>query len=212
MTCVDLAAYAPRVSGRVEAELRARGWRTLLQPNSRPCRPSEGMRWALDNGAWYAHQRNEPWDEDAFLAMLEQHADGADWVVAPDIVAGGVASLERSASWLPGLLARGLQVLIAVQDGMTVADVDRLLGARVGLFVGGSTEWKLATLGAWGELARRRSCWLHVGRVNSARRIRLCKDARATSFDGSSPVQFPSTLAKLDHERKQPSLWGGLWV
>ena len=51
------------------------------------------------------------------------------------------------------------------------------LGARVGIFVGGSTPFKLETMPAWGELAREIGCWLHVGRVNSGRRIRDCHAA-----------------------------------
>jgi len=203
----ELIAYAPRVSGRVEDRLRFCGWRTLLQPNSRPCRPSVGMRWALDNGAWFAHQRKEQWDEAAFCRMLDRNAEGADWVIAPDIVAGGKASLDLSISWIPRLAVYGLPVLVAVQDGMIEDDIDQIVGHDVGIFVGGSTEWKLQTMRAWGALAKRRDCWMHVGRVNTARRIRMCQDAGAHSFDGSSPVQFPSTLQKLDFERKQKTLW-----
>jgi hypothetical protein len=204
----ELVAYAPRASGRTEEQLRAFGWRTLLQPNSTPCRPSTGMRWALDNGAWFAHQRNAPWDETAFCKMLDNNAEGADFVIAPDIVAGGTASLDLSVSWLPRLAPYGLPVLIAVQDGMTVNDIQSIVGLNIGIFVGGSTEWKLSTMRTWGALARLRECWLHIGRVNTAKRIRLCIEADAHSFDGSSPVQFPSTLARLDEVRRQMNSWG----
>ena len=42
------------------------------------------------------------------------------------------------------------------------------------------------------------------------RRIRLCQDAGADSFDGTSPVLFPKTLGKLDRERRQGHLFGGM--
>lgn len=204
-----MTPYAPRCSGRTEARLRDLGWRTLLTPTARPCRPSEGMGYALDNGAWYAHSTSTAWDEAGFSALVERWASGADWVVAPDIVCGGAQSLALSDAWIPRLLSACRRVLLAVQDGHTVDDARPRLSERVGLFVGGSTEWKLATLPQWGALAREPCSWLHVGRVNTARRIRACAAVGASSFDGSSPVQFPSTLAKLDNARRQPSMFGG---
>lgn len=51
---------------------------------------------------------------------------------------------------------------------------------------------------AWGVLARRRNCYFHVGRVNSARRIATCSAAGASSFDGTSVTRFAKTLPRLD--------------
>lgn len=204
-----MTPYAPRCSGRTEARLRDLGWRTLLTPTARPCRPSEGMGYALDNGAWYAHATSTPWDEAGFVALIERWGADADWVVAPDIVCGGADSLALSDAWIPRLLCACRRVLLAVQDGHTVEDARPRLSSRVGLFVGGSTAWKLASLPQWGRLAVENSCWLHVGRVNTARRIRACAAVGASSFDGSSPVQFPSTLPALDSARRQPDMFRG---
>lgn len=73
---------------------------------------------------------------------------------------------------------------------MQVADVRPYLGADVGVFVGGSTPWKLSTMALWADLARERGAWCHVARVNTALRIRKCALAGATSFDGSSASRF----------------------
>ncbi|MDG9857934.1 hypothetical protein N5C93_29635 [Pseudomonas nitroreducens] len=81
---------------------------------------------------------------------------------------------------------------------MTPDDVRDLLSPAVGIFLGGSTEWKLQTMEAWGVLARRRNCYFHVGRVNSARRIAMCSAAGASSFDGTSVTRFANTLPRLD--------------
>lgn len=89
-------------------------------------------------------------------------------------------------------------MLIAVQNGMTVDDIRPLVGGRVGIFIGGNTPWKLRTLPEWGALGVERGCWVHVGRVNSMRRIIACSVGRAHSFDGTSVTQFPKTLTKLD--------------
>ena len=59
-----------------------------------------------------------------------------------------------------------------------------------GLFVGGSTEHKLGTMMQWGALAKDVGCWLHVGRVNSAKRIEYCGIAGAQSFDGTGATKY----------------------
>lgn len=162
--------------------------------------------YALDNGAWTAHQRGEPFDVAAFEKALGLLGDGADWVVAPDIVGGGVRSLRLSESWLPRL-EWCRRTLIAVQDGIAPRDISPLLGSRVGIFVGGTTEWKIATMRRWGSLSRERQCYLHVARVNSARRIHLCHDAGAHSFDGSSVTRYAKTLPLLDNAARQGQLF-----
>jgi hypothetical protein len=82
---------------------------------------------------------------------------------------------------------------------------------RIGIFVGGSTAWKLRTLPLWGTLAAEMGCWLHVGRINTARRITLCSLVGATSFDGTSVSRFASTLPLLEHARQQLPLKQG-WL
>lgn len=195
-----MIAYTSRCSGATADALRDAGWRFLLSPGSRPATPYPGMGWALDNGAWSCHTQGTAWDAEAFASLVARVGAGADWIAAPDVVCGGAASLALSLSWLPRLAAH--RVLIPVQDGMTGADLAPVLGPRVGIFVGGSTEWKLSSLGMWGAAARRSGCWLHVARVNTERRIRMCLDVGATSFDGSSPARFRVNLARLDRARR----------
>lgn len=187
------------------AALRKAGWRILLTP-ANPT-PREGLRFAIDNGAWTAYQSGEPFDDAAFSALVERHGTGADFVVVPDIVAGGMESLAFSCTWLPRL--RGLkQLLLPVQDGMTPDVLARVLNLwpQCGIFLGGSTEWKLKTMYGWGMVAAALRRWYHVGRVNSRRRIRLCAEAGATSFDGTSATMYSVTLPRLEAGRIQPSL------
>lgn len=165
---------------------------------------TEGFPYALDNGAWTAFQQGTPFDEGAFLGLLDALGDGADWIVLPDIVAGGLASLDYSLSWLDRVPGHRL---LAVQDGMTAADVRSLLGPAVGLFVGGSTEWKLSTMRQWGALAREVGCYMHVGRVNTRRRIALCAEAGADSFDGTSATRFAVNIPKLTAATNQSTFW-----
>lgn len=193
-----MAAYASRTGTRRNLDaMRAAGWRLLV--SAAGVLRTEGFsRYALDNGAWSAFQQGRPFCEVAFCRAVDRLGEGADWVVLPDIVAGGQASLDFSLRWLERLKGFPRTLLIAVQDGMHPDEVRDYLNPSVGIFLGGSTEWKLQTMEAWGILARRRNCYFHVGRVNSARRIAMCAAANASSFDGTSVTRFANTLPRLD--------------
>lgn len=206
-------AYASRTGTRRNlAALRRAGWRLMVSARG-PLR-SEGFRYALDNGAWTAFQRGEPFDVSAFEKAVKLLGSGADWIVLPDIVMGGLASLRFSLGWLEELVRRpglfGATFLVAVQNGMEPAHLRALIGPRTGIFVGGDTAWKLATMGGWARLAHERGAHCHVGRVNSARRIRVCAAAGVDSFDGSGVSRFAVTVPRLDAARRQPDFEGWL--
>jgi hypothetical protein len=166
---------------------------------------TEGFPYALDNGAWYAFANKLPFDGESFLAAFDKLGQGADFVVLPDIVAGGERSLEFSMNW-SYRLDRSCPQLLAVQDGMTAHMVSPLVGSDRGIFVGGTDEFKETSLPIWSQLARERQCYLHVGRVNTARRVALCNAANADSFDGSSASRYAVTLSLLDNSRRQGDL------
>ena len=204
-----LIAYASRTGTRRNlAALRDAGWRLLV--SAAGCLRNEGFPYALDNGAWSSYQQGRPFDEPAFVRALRKLGAGADWTTLPDIVAGGHASLDLSLRWMRHVLDESNRALLAVQDGMSVEDVRPFIGARVGIFVGGSTKWKLATLNLWTALGREVGCWVHVGRVNTARRISLCSSTGATSFDGTSASRFSKTVPLLDGARRQLALAPGV--
>lgn len=202
---VMLQAYASRTGTRRNLEALGRaGWKLLCEPSqlSRYGAALPPLPYAIDNGAWGCYQREVPFDAISFQTMLDRMGAGADWIVVPDIVAGGHDSLRFSMSWLDRVSRYGLP-LLAMQDGMVPEDVRRFVGPGVGIFLGGTTEWKLETMRSWGSLARRRRAHFHVARVNTARRIRLCQDAGADSFDGTSVSRFAVNLPRLDNERRQ---------
>lgn len=200
-----LDAYAAAVGkGRNFDALSAAGWRLMYQPGD--CR-SHDIGFALDNGAYAAFLRGERLDAGVFSRAVDRVGHRADFIVAPDIVCGGRESLDLSLSWLDQL-AGVAPVLIAVQDGFTDAEIVPYLSARVGVFVGGSTEWKIANMSRWGLLARRAGARCHVGRVNSVRRIRACAAAGVSSFDGSGVSRYSSELPRLDFARRQGDLFG----
>lgn len=185
--------------------LRVAGWRILLTPDNP--RPPERLRFAIDNGAWKFRENPGANDWKAFAKLVDRYGCAADFVILPDIVAGGMASLELSVSWISKL--RMLKsVLLPLQDGMDSTVVGKVLleHPQVGLFLGGSTEYKLLEMYGWGMVAATLNRHYHVGRVNTARRIRLAAEAGAQSFDGTSATMFSCTVPLLDSARNQPSL------
>ena len=188
-------------------EMARCGYRLLTTPEhlSRGVPP---WAYALDNGAWGAHARGEPFDGDRFLRAVDALGPLADWIVVPDLVCGGLESLDLSLSWLPRLRGAGM-LLLPVQDGMEAAHVAELLGPEVGIFVGGSTEWKEATMARWAAFARSRGAYCHVGRVNTQRRLAMVVEAGADSCDGTTATRFAVTAAPLASAACQRPLFGG---
>jgi hypothetical protein len=204
-----IVGYASRTGTRRNlAALQGADWRLLVSAKGEL--RTEGMRYALDNGAWTAYQCGVPFDEHAFEVAIERLGERADWLVLSDIVMGGMASLDYLLKWLDRLRGMPCRMLIAVQNGMQVDDVVSFLSPAVGIFIGGSTEWKEQTAHVWGSVARRRHCYLHVGRVNSARRIRICAAAGANSFDGTSVSRYAKTLPRLDRATRQPDMFASV--
>ena len=201
-----MLCYASRTGTRRNLDaLRSRNWRLLIS-RAGVWRTEGFAQYALDNGAWADFQAGRAFDEGAFERLVEQFGACADWIVLPDIVAGGLDSLRLSTRWLNRCLSLCPLVLLAVQDGMSEADVASIVGPNVGVFLGGSTEWKLANMQRWGEFCAVRRLHYHVARVNTERRFRLAAASGATSIDGSSASRYAVTLPLVDLWSRQPDL------
>lgn len=192
--------YASRTATRINIQAMSdNGWRMLAGPANlgRYRNEEPPLPYAMDNGAWTAFKQGTAFDGEAFARMVDRLQLAADWVVLPDIVAGGMESLELSLSWMPRLEGIACPVLLAVQDGMAPGDVRELLGPNVGIFIGGSTKWKVSTIPLWGALAKEVGCHIHCGRVNSARRIQLCRQHGIHSCDGTSATIYSVNAPRL---------------
>lgn len=148
-----------------------------------------GMPYAADNDAFSG------FDAGRFRVLLDRLAPlhpGPIFVNVPDVVADAAATLERWHEWLPELRARDLPASYVLQDGQETVPVPWDDCAAV--FVGGSTEFKLGPVAAeFVAEAKLRGLWVHVGRVNTARRARYCATIGADSFDGSKFSRFRRT-------------------
>lgn len=192
-------------TGRNLTAARQAGWGILV--SARGVWRDEGFSEIIaDNGQWSERDNPAPFDGDLFQRFLDWLGERARCLVVPDIVCGGLASLDLTLTWLDRLRGHSAILLIAVQDGMTPAMIAPFLSDRVGLFVGGGDPWKEDSLPGWGRLALDAGCYLHVARVNTARRMFLSAAAGAHSVDGTSVTQFAETLPLLDGARRQADL------
>lgn len=163
----------------------------------------DGWRWAADNDAF------SDWDDVRYMRMLDGLAGipGCLFVTLPDVVGDAARTLELFHRWLPHVAPYGYPLALVAQDGLDVAGVpwDEISA----LFVGGTDEFKMGVEAL--ELAReakRRSLWVHYGRVNGHRRIRWARAAGADSFDGSSLSWFRDRwlVSFADHAAGPPQL------
>lgn len=197
-----MICYASRTGTRRNLDaLRDAGWRLMV--SARGVLRTEGFSYALDNGAWTAHQKGEPFDVAAFEKALDLLGPGADFVVCPDVVMDAQGTLGMAREWLARCLDKSSVALIAVQNGMTWEDVCSWVCPRIGIFVGGDSTWKELTAHYWAVHAHSRGAICHVGRVNTARRIAICSCAGVDSIDGSSASRFSVTLPMLDAAARQ---------
>lgn len=137
-----------------------------------------GIPYAFDNGAFAL---GEAWQEEPWIKMLDWGRLSGQrplWALVPDVVGDRAGTLRRWGQYAGIVADYGWPLAFAVQDGMVAADVP--ISADV-VFVGGSTEWKWKTMPMWcGHFQR-----VHVGRVNTYRRLWQCDDAGAESCDGT---------------------------
>lgn len=163
----------------------------LIQPrhySSIEATAASGMPWAADNDCF------QVLDVDRFTAMLDriQGLPGCLFVVCPDVVGDWRATAELWASWEPGIRRRGLPVALAAQDGLRPESVP--WWQIDALFIGGTTEWKLGPEPT--KLiaeAKRRGKWVHMGRVNSHKRLDYARFLGCDSADGSKWTRWRDT-------------------
>ncbi len=143
--------------------------------------PFSFLPYALDNGAFSAHTNAEPWDEQAWRALLgwaSMCGQKPLWALVPDVVKNKTLTLACWDKYADEVKLNGFRPAFAVQDGMTPSDVPD--DAEV-IFVGGSTDWKWNTAGMWCAAFEH----VHIGRVNTLRWLRVAADHGAESVDGT---------------------------
>ena len=159
---------------------------------------SNCVGYALDNGAWSYFKKGIAFKERPFLQDVDEFGSGADFVVIPDVVGNKDKTLRLADQWIPRL--KGLSLCFVAQDGMDLKDLSQYTKEGIGIFIGGSTEYKLSMIGPISRLCNAAGVISHVGRVNSKRRLYKCIKNAAFSFDGSGPAIFKETARILTDE------------
>lgn len=145
-------------------------------------RPPEGQVWAADNGRFASPQ--DYTDEGYLRWLAAMPAESCLFATAPDVVGDAAATLDMLGPMWARISGAGYRVAFVAQDGLERLDVPWENFST--LFLGGTTGWKLSE--AAHELAaeaKRRGKWVHMGRVNSLRRMRLAKAMHCDSVDGT---------------------------
>jgi hypothetical protein len=62
------------------------------------------------------------------------------------------------------------------------------------IFVGGTMEWKMATMGYWARFAHERGMDCHVGRIGTVERMMIADREGADSIDSTTWVQRNGSL------------------
>lgn len=175
----------------------------------------DGQVWAADNGR-YASPGD--YSDSSYIAWLEKRPDKASclFATAPDVVGNAGATLAMSAPMYRRIRAAGYRVALVAQDGLDNLREFIPWDDFDALFIGGSTDFKLSD--AAHDLAaeaKRRGKWVHMGRVNSRRRMRIAEAMGCDSVDGTY-LRFRHSLGTgeaeisgwLDGLHREPSIWG----
>ena len=180
------------------------GFGTLISPGWWKT-PERFPYYCLDNGAFPAWFNDRTWDEAMFLKLIgkaEKAITKPDFVVCPDKVAAGKASLNFSLDWIEKL-PTDLRYYLAVQNGMTVEDVKQVLSKFSGLFVGGTMDWKLETSEQWIALAHKHNKPCHIGRIGPWQRILWAARIGADSIDSTTWTRFQDRRYHLEYAKSQ---------
>ena len=147
----------------------------------------------------------------AWLADLAPHASRCAFAVAPDVVGDAAATLERSLPFLPVIRAMGYPAAFVAQNGQDHLPVP--WDEFDVLFNGGDDEWKLGEpMRRLAAEAKARGKRLHMGRVNSLKRMRRATGDGYDSSDGTfirfgPDIRLPEALGWLRDANDQGMLW-----
>lgn len=166
-------------------------------PNARQC---EFYQYhGADNGCFNTSKPGRTFDADRWLRWLERvPLRGCLFAVLPDVLewftdpetgalfpVGNVdATLERSALYVDAVKQMGFPAALVAQDGL--ADLDTVPFDVDAIFIGGSDAYKLGTDAARVTAqAKDRGMWVHMGRVNSGKRLAYAASIGCDSADGT---------------------------
>lgn len=174
----------------VAAMLDAHEIGLMSQPTTHPAKT--GWIWAADNGCFTT---SATWRDSKWMSWLEKPhpISGCLFAVVPDVVGDHEATMDRFRRYANRVRELRYPVAFVAQDGATVktipwSDLDCL-------FIGGTTDFKQGLVAErLANEARVRDKWVHVGRINSLKRL-MHWNGVADSSDGTHLTYGPKKKA-----------------
>jgi hypothetical protein len=166
----------------------------------------------MDNGAFSSRWTEKKWL--IGIAHYQSYASTCIAAVVPDVVGDATATLARFVQYAPVVRSFGYPVAFVTQDGLTM-DAVPWVDFDV-LFVGGTDKHKLTESMPFILEAKRRGKWVHVGRINSAKRME--QFWIADSSDGTSLAIEPSPrnarrfIGAMESIRARKEMMRPLWT
>lgn len=184
------------------------GW--MVTPEMGNKLPDRGY-FGIDNGC-FSHP--ERFDRDRYadfvIKKIEEAPGRCLFATAPDVMGDHLGTLRQFEAHAEQLSATGAPVALVGQPGLGVEDVPwRDVDA---LFLGGGTAWRSGQEAhALALEAQRRGLWVHMGMVNTTRRIKAAQSMGCDSVDGTFLKYGPDKLWPTLHHwleltGKQPAL------
>jgi hypothetical protein len=165
----------------IQSTLVENGVGLLLTPFSQRNASDRNWIWAADNGCFSSR-----WDYKTWITWLrgKQNPEEALFAVVPDSICNAVETREKWDNYFTSVSELGFKPGFVLQDNATDNQIpwDQLEC----LFIGGSTEYKLSE-DARLHVAKAKSMgkWVHMGRVNSKKRIEIAVQWGCDSVDGT---------------------------
>lgn len=160
----------------------SRLWGHMVTPESGWSSIESGRYWAVDNGVFTGK-----FDAKEYLAFLGSRTPDRHclFATAPDVLGDAGATMSKYHEWRNKM--QPWPVAYVAQDGqenMALPECDAV-------FIGGTTDWKLGPSAECIREAQERDIWVHVGRVNTGKRIRHFALLGVDSVDGSALAYGP---------------------
>ena len=181
------------------------------QAGNRLC--SLPLPWAVDNAAFSRPDDDKFWRLCISSWAMDRHHPPL-WVAVPDVVGDHDATRRQfiiwRAFWLSELGHIPFPLAFVLQNGCTTDEVPWDDIAAV--FVGGDNEFKLRQSVPLIDAAKERCKLVHIGRVNTHRRLRYAYDLGADTVDGTkysmfSETHLPSALRFVAGLERRPVLF-----
>jgi len=155
----------------------------MVSPATRWVKANSFIPYAIDNGIYADTMAGRKWSFKAFIDLLYKAKESKikpEFIVVPDVLFDAEKTKKQFVEYSKTIndLGFNFRLAMAVQDGMTPNDIP---SKKVIAFIGGSTRFKQEKTRAFVEAGFD----VHVGRVNTLKRLLWAKQLGCVSVDGS---------------------------